>query len=313
VRDFFKKEPNKSVNPDEVVAVGAAVQAGVLGGDIKDVLLLDVTPLTLGIETLGHVMAPLIERNTTIPTRKTQIVSTASDNQSSVAIHVLQGERAEAQHNKSLGRFELSGIAPAPRGAAKIEVTFDIDVNGITHVSAKDTATGKEQRITITASSGLSAEEIERMIEDAQEHAEEDKERREQIAAHNAGDSAIYTAERLLHEVNGRVDAALCTAVEEKMAALREVLERQDTALIRTSIDELAVAMKDIHQVLNTLEQQEAGGEQREQDNGAQGSTEQEESAENTTGESDTGEKNTRRNGTTDGKDKDVIEDDVIG
>jgi molecular chaperone DnaK len=250
VRRFFNREPHKGVNPDEVVAVGAAIQAGVLAGDVKDVLLLDVTPLTLGIETLGGVMTPLIERNTTIPTRKSQIFSTASDHQSSVEVHVLQGERAEARLNKSLSKFVLDGIPSAPRGVPQIEVTFDIDANGIVNVTAQDKATGKKQHITITASSGLSDDEIAQMVQDAEVHAEDDRRRRELIGERNHADTLIYTAEKTLHEAGDRVDGKLRTDVEDKIRALREVLGSEDAAEIHNHTAELSVALQQVGQAM---------------------------------------------------------------
>src|SRR6266705_3008658 len=214
VKELFGKEPHKGVNPDEVVAIGAAVQAGVLAGDVKDLLLLDVTPLSLGIETLGGVLTPLIQRNTTIPTRKSEIFSTAADNQTSVEVHVLQGERSMARDNRTLGRFHLIGIPPAPRGVPQIEVTFDLDANGIVNVQAKDLGTGKEQKITITASSGLSKDEVNRMMKEAESHADEDKKRREEIEARNHADQAVYAAERFVKETGEKLSAADRQAIE---------------------------------------------------------------------------------------------------
>jgi molecular chaperone DnaK len=239
VRKFFGREPHKGVNPDEVVAVGAAIQAGVLGGQVKDVLLLDVTPLTLGIETLGGVATPLIERNTTIPTRKSQIFSTASDGQTQVEIHVVQGERPMAADNKTLGRFILDGIPPAPRGIPQIEVTFDIDADGILHVAAKDKATGREQKITITASSGLSKEEVDRMVKEAQRHADEDRRRREEVEARNNADSAIYQAEKMLREQGDKLSGDVKSEIEGKVAAVRSALQGSDMDRIRSSSQEL--------------------------------------------------------------------------
>ncbi len=239
VRKLFTKEPHKGVNPDEVVAIGAAIQAGVLGGEVKDILLLDVTPLSLSVETLGGVATPLIERNTTIPTRKSQIFSTASDMQSQVEIHILQGERPLAVDNKSLGRFILDGIPPAPRGIPQVEVTFDIDANGILNVTAQDKATGRSQHITITASSGLSEAEIEKMRRDAEQHAEEDRLRKELIEARNNADTTIYSAEKLLKDLGEKVAPELKTQVEDKIARLRDLLSRDDTEAIRKSLDEL--------------------------------------------------------------------------
>lgn len=225
VRSFFGKEPNRGVNPDEVVALGAAIQGGVLTGDVKDVVLLDVSPLTLGLETLGGVMTPLIERNTTIPTSKSQVFSTAADSQTSVEIHVLQGERPMATDNKTLGRFILDGIPPAPRGVPQVEVTFDIDASGILKVSAKDKATGKSQHITITNSTNLDEKEVERMRSEAEKHASEDKEKRERIEARNQADSLIFTAEKTLKDAGDKADAALKKEVEEKVKALKDILE----------------------------------------------------------------------------------------
>src|SRR5213080_3757068 len=221
VKELFGKEPHKGVNPDEVVAVGAAVQAGVLAGDVKDLLLLDVTPLSLGIETLGGVMTPLISRNTTIPTRKSEIFSTAADNQTSVEVHVLQGERSMARDNRTLGKFHLIGLPPAPRGVPQIEVTFDIDANGIVNVSAKDLGTGKEQKITITSSSGLAKDEVDRMMKEAEAHADEDKKRKEEIEVRNRADQAVYGAERMLKDTGDKVGASERAAVESAMEAVK--------------------------------------------------------------------------------------------
>jgi molecular chaperone DnaK len=242
VRDLFGKEPHKGVNPDEVVAVGAAVQAGVLGGEVKDVLLLDVTPLSLGIETLGGVFTKLIERNTTIPTRKSEIFSTAADNQTSVEIHVLQGERPMARDNRTLGKFHLVGIPPAPRGVPQIEVTFDIDANGIVNVSAKDLGTGKEQKITITSSSGLSKEEINKMVKEADAHADEDKRKREEIEARNRADSLVYQTEKLLNENRGKLSESDTKSVETAIADCKKALEGGDVAAINRAADALTQA-----------------------------------------------------------------------
>ncbi len=248
VRKVFNKEPHKGVNPDEVVAIGAAIQAGVLGGDVKDVLLLDVTPLSLGVETLGGVMTRLIERNTTIPARKSEIFSTAEDNQPAVEIHVLQGEREMARDNKSLGHFRLEGIAPAPRGMPQVEVTFDIDANGILNVSAKDRATGREQKITITASSGLSKGEIDRMVRDAELHAQEDRQRKEEIEERNRADSMAYQAERTLRDVGEKVPAGVRSDVEAKIKAVRDALAANDMQRVRSTTYELESALQRVGQ-----------------------------------------------------------------
>jgi len=246
VKQFFGKEPHKGVNPDEVVAVGAAIQAGVLKGEVKDVLLLDVTPLTLGIETLGAVATPLIPRNTTIPTSKSQIFSTAADNQPSVEIHVLQGERPMAADNRTLGRFMLDGILPSPRGVPQIEVSFDIDANGILSVKAHDKGTGREQKITITASSGLSKEEVERMQREAEVHAAEDTKRREEIETRNMADNLAYTAEKTLREQKDKIPADLNQEVEGKIAAVRSALQGTDIESVRRATQELSEAMQRI-------------------------------------------------------------------
>ena len=244
VRKFFTREPHKGVNPDEVVALGAAIQAGVLSGEVKDVLLLDVTPLTLSIETLGSVATPLIERNTTIPTKKSQIFSTAADGQSQVEIHVLQGERPMASDNKTLGRFILDGLPPAPRGIPQIEVTFDIDADGILHVSAQDKATGRAQSITITASSGLSKDEVERMVQDAERHRQEDESRKEEVETRNNADSLIYQAEKLIREQGEQVPDDLKSEVEGKIAACRSAMQGQDLAHLQTTVQDLSESLQ---------------------------------------------------------------------
>ncbi len=246
VRKLFGKEPHKGVNPDEVVAVGAAIQAGVLGGEVKDILLLDVTPLTLSVETLGGVATPLIERNTTVPTRKSQVFSTASDSQPQVEIHVLQGERPMAADNKSLGKFNLDGIPPAPRGIPQIEVTFDIDANGILKVTAQDKATGRSQHITITASSGLTDAEVERMRKDAEAHAEEDRRRKESIEVRNNADNVAYSAEKLLKDLGEKVPADLKASVEGKINTVRETLKSDDTEAIRKAADDLSQTLQQV-------------------------------------------------------------------
>jgi molecular chaperone DnaK len=256
VKQFFGKEPHKGVNPDEVVAVGAAIQAGVLKGEVKDVLLLDVTPLTLGIETLGGVATPLIPRNTTIPTSKSQIFSTAADNQSSVEIHVLQGERPMGADNRTLGRFMLDGILPAPRGLPQIEVSFDIDANGILNVKARDKGTGKEQKITITASSGLSKEEVAKMQKDAEAHATEDSKRRQEIEARNMADTLAYTAEKTLRDNKDKIAAELNTEVEGKIKAVKDALQGTDIDAINKAAQELNEAMQKVGSAVYGQQQQ---------------------------------------------------------
>ncbi len=264
VKQFFGKEPNKSVNPDEVVAVGAAIQAGVLKGEVKDVLLLDVTPLTLGIETLGGVATPLIPRNTTIPTAKSQIFSTAADSQPGVEIHVLQGERPMANDNRTLGRFMLDGILPAPRGVPQIEVTFDLDANGILNVRAQDKGTGKEQKITITASSGLSKDEVNKMQREAEMHAAEDTKRRDEIETRNTADTMAYTAEKTLRENKDKVPAELNSEVEAKVAAVKSALQGADTEAIKRATQELNETMQKIGQAIYRQQQPPPpGGEQQ--------------------------------------------------
>jgi len=246
VRKIFGKEPHKGVNPDEVVAIGAAIQAGVLKGDVKDVLLLVVTPLSLGVETLGGVMTKLIDRNTTIPARKSEVFSTAEDNQPAVEVHVLQGERELARDNKSLGHFRLEGIAPAPRGIPQIEVTFDIDANGILNVTARDKATGREQKITITASSGLSKDEIDRMVRDAETHAQEDRQRKEEIELRNRADSLAYQSERTLNDLGDKVSPSARGEAQEKINSLRDALKSNDMSRVRTTMDDLERTMQHI-------------------------------------------------------------------
>ena len=257
VKDFFGKEPHKGVNPDEVVAVGAAIQGGVLAGEVKDVLLLDVTPLSLGIETLGGVFTKLIERNTTIPTRKSEIFSTAADNQTSVEVHVLQGEREMARDNRTLGKFHLVGIPPAPRGVPQIEVAFDIDANGIAHVSAKDLGTGKEQKITITASSGLADSDIERMVRDAESHRTEDQERRRQVEARNKLDSLVYSTEKTYDEHKEKLSPEAKGEIDRAVAQAKQALEGDDTAAMERAAEELSRAS---HKLAEAMYQQAGAG-----------------------------------------------------
>ena len=261
VRDLFGKEPHRGVNPDEVVAVGAAVQAGVLGGEVKDVLLLDVTPLSLGIETLGGVFTKLIDRNTTIPTRKSEIFSTAADNQTSVEIHVLQGERPMARDNRTLGKFHLVGIPPAPRGIPQIEVTFDIDANGIVNVSAKDLGTGKEQKITITSSSGLSRDDINKMVREAESHAEDDKRKREEIEARNRADSLVYSTEKIVRENRDKLSDSDVKSVEAAIADCKKALDGTDIDAINRAADALMQASHKVAEAMYKSGSQAGGGQ----------------------------------------------------
>ena len=258
VTDYFGKEPHKGVNPDEVVGIGAAIQGGVLGGDVTDVLLLDVTPLSLGIETLGGVMTKLIERNTTIPTKKSETFSTAADNQTSVEIKVVQGEREMARDNKLLGKFHLENIPPAPRGVPQIDVTFDIDANGIMNVSAKDLGTGKEQKITITSSSGLSKDEIEKLVRDAESHSEEDKKRREEIEIKNGLDSLLYSTEKMLGEHRDKLSGDDVSALESSIAEARKTLEGGDVEAMKTATENLQKASHKIAEVMYSQAQSNA-------------------------------------------------------
>jgi molecular chaperone DnaK len=277
VRDLVGKDPHQGVNPDEVVAIGAAIQAGVLAGDVKDVLLLDVTPLTLGIETKGGVMTKLIERNTTIPTRKSEIFSTADDNQPSVEIHVLQGEREMAAYNKSLGKFQLTGIPPAPRGVPQIEVTFDIDANGILAVQAKDLGTGKEQKIEIKGGSGLSEDEVESMVKDAESHAADDRRQRELAEARNVAENAAYQAEKQLADLGEGVDSSAKEEIEKAIAEVKEVLSSDDAEQIKAKTDALQAAFHKVSEQLYqaAAEQAEASGDGASGD-GAAGAAEEE-------------------------------------
>ena len=263
VKKVTGKEPFKGINPDECVAVGAAIQGGVLGGEVKDVLLLDVTPLSLGIETVGGVFTRLIERNTTIPTKKSQVFSTAADGQTSVEVHVLQGERELAQYNKTLGRFQLAGIAPAPRGVPQIEVTFDIDANGIVHVSAKDLGTGNEQKVTITASTNLSEDEINKAVRDAEQFAAEDKARKEEVEVRNHADSMVYSTEKTLKELGDKISAEDKAKIEAEVANVRKALEGTDNAAIKAASEKLTEVSYEAFGKIYQQQAQEAAAQQQ--------------------------------------------------
>ena len=299
VKDLFGKEPHKGVNPDEVVAIGAAIQAGVLGGEVKDLLLLDVTPLSLGIETLGGVMTTLISRNTTIPTRKSETFSTAADSQTSVEVHVLQGERQFARDNRTLGRFQLVGLPPAPRGVPQIDVTFDIDANGMVNVSAKDMGTGKEQKITITASSGLSKEEVDRMMKDAESHADEDKKRREEVEARNRADQAVYGAEKVLQEMGDKVGESDKAALQSAIDSLKSAIAANDTAAMNRGMEQLTQAQ---HKAAEALYKKQAGATGGAPGSGAGGEA----------GSADTGAGAGAQTGSEAGAQGDVIDAEVV-
>ena len=271
VRDLFEKDPHKGVNPDEVVAVGAAVQAGVLGGDVKDLLLLDVTPLSLGIETLGSVSTVLISRNTTIPTRKSEIFSTAAESQTSVEVHVLQGERSMAQGNKSLGKFHLVGIPPAPRGVPQIEVTFDIDANGILNVNAKDLGTGKEQKITITGSSGLGESEIDQMVTEAESHADEDRQKKEEIETRNRSDHLVYSTEKMLNEHRDKIEQSDAEAIENAIAETKKAIDEGGADAINSATEKLTQASHRLAEAMYQATQQQQGAQQQQAQSDEQG------------------------------------------
>jgi molecular chaperone DnaK len=271
VKKFFGKEPHKGVNPDEVVAIGAAVQAGVLSGEVKDMVLLDVTPLSLGVETLGGVMTTLIERNTTIPTRREEVFSTAEDSQTKVEIHVLQGERAEARLNRTLGRFHLEGILPAPRGVPKVKVTFDIDANGILSVTARDEATGKDQKITITSNSGLSEAEIQKMVEEAKKHEEEDKSRREEVEQRNRADQLCYQVEKTLDESKDKLPADKMASIKEAISTLRAAIEKQDAVAIKNGTEVLEKQMHELAQIAYQAAGSPGSGQSKKDKDGGEG------------------------------------------